>query len=58
MQGVVTNSMYLGTQTRYWIRVGDVELQAFADTALQFQNPDTVSLVLPKERLWMVPPAD
>ena len=58
VQGVVTNSMYLGTQTRYWIRVGDVELQAFADTALQFQNADTVSLVLPKERLWMVPPAE
>ena len=58
VQGVVKNSMYLGTQTRYWIRVGDVELQAFADTALQFQNADTVSLVLPKERLWMVPPAD
>ena len=58
VQGVVNNSMYLGTQTRYWIRVGDVELQAFADTALQFQNADTVSLVLPKERLWMVPPAE
>ena len=58
VQGVVKNSMYLGTQTRYWIRVGDVELQAFADTSLQFQSADTVSLVLPKERLWMVPPAE
>ncbi|MEO6626299.1 MAG: ABC transporter ATP-binding protein, partial [Burkholderiaceae bacterium] len=57
VQGVVKKSMYLGTQTRYWIGVGDIELQAFADTSLQFQNADLVSLILPKERLWVVPPA-
>jgi len=58
VQGVVKNSMYLGTQTRYSISVGDIELQAFADTSLQFQNADSVSLVLPKERLWVVPSAE
>jgi len=55
LRGTIKSSMYLGTQTRYWIQVGEVELQAFTDTTKNFQPGETVSLSLPKERLWVLP---
>jgi ABC-type Fe3+/spermidine/putrescine transport system ATPase subunit len=55
LRGIVRSSMYLGTQMRYWISVGPVELQALADPGTQLRGGEQVALALPKERLWVLP---
>jgi ABC-type Fe3+/spermidine/putrescine transport system ATPase subunit len=54
LQGTIRQSLYLGTQTRYWISVGQNEIQALADPHHPLQPGEEVSLSLPSERLWVV----
>jgi len=56
VRGTVISARYLGTQMRYQIRVGPVELQALADTASPRRPGDEIDLALPPERLWVLPP--
>jgi ABC-type Fe3+/spermidine/putrescine transport system ATPase subunit len=55
LHGTVRSSMYLGTQTRYWIRIGNTDIQALADPTTPLRPGDAVTLSLPKERLWVLP---
>jgi ABC-type Fe3+/spermidine/putrescine transport system ATPase subunit len=55
LHGTVRSSIYLGTQTRYWIAAGEVELQALANPTVLLHPGDQVALSLPKERLWVLP---
>ena len=55
LSGIVRNSLYLGTQTRYWINLGDAEIQLLADPRRDLIVGQAVDLWLPAERLWIVP---
>jgi ABC-type Fe3+/spermidine/putrescine transport system ATPase subunit len=55
LRGTITSSLYLGTQTRYSIAAGGVELQALAGPTAAHRPGDEVALELPKERLWVLP---
>jgi ABC-type Fe3+/spermidine/putrescine transport system ATPase subunit len=51
----VQERLYLGTQTRYTLRAGQLLLQALAPADAPFALGDTVSVVAPAERVWWVP---
>jgi ABC-type Fe3+/spermidine/putrescine transport system ATPase subunit len=55
LRGTIAASTYLGTQMRHWIKVDDLALQALADPTLPLGPGDQVALLLPKERLWVLP---
>ncbi|MFN8505803.1 ABC transporter ATP-binding protein [Kouleothrix sp.] len=55
LRGTITQSIYLGAQTRYLVRSGGVELQVLADPHCPRAPGDSVELTLPKERLWVLP---
>jgi ABC-type Fe3+/spermidine/putrescine transport system ATPase subunit len=54
LRGIVRQSLYLGTQTRYWISVGEHEIQALTDPSRELRPGEEISLTLPRERLWVV----
>lgn len=56
LRGTVSAARYLGAQMRYQIRVGELELQALADSTSPYRPGDSVALALPPERLWVLPP--
>jgi ABC-type Fe3+/spermidine/putrescine transport system ATPase subunit len=55
LRGTITASTYLGTQMRHRIKVGDVDLQALSNPTMPLGPGDQVALLLPKERLWVLP---
>jgi len=57
LQGTVAARIYVGTYTRYKVRVGEHELEAIrsAETQGVFQEGDPVTLYLPPDQLWPMP---
>ncbi|MEM6281586.1 MAG: ABC transporter ATP-binding protein [Chloroflexota bacterium] len=57
VQGVVQSRIYVGTYTRYKIRIGnhDVEATRSADNLNQIQEGETVDVHFPSDSLWVVP---
>ncbi|MBA2667639.1 MAG: ABC transporter ATP-binding protein [Trueperaceae bacterium] len=57
--GTVRSRIYVGTYTRYIVRVGehDVEVIRSADTPGQINEGDDVHVHFPSDRLWLVPKA-
>lgn len=56
IQGTVRSRIYVGTYTRYKVRMGDYELEAIrnADLANKLQEGDPIVIELPSDRLWVV----
>lgn len=57
VRGEIVSRVYLGTYTRYKIRVGDYEFQvvAEAESVHTYAEGDSVPLLFPPEKLWLVP---
>ena len=58
VRGQIVSRVYLGTYTRYRVRVEDQEFQvvAEAESVHTYNEGDIVPLVFPPEKLWLVPP--
>lgn len=51
---LVQHSLYLGTQMRYTVQTGAISLDVLAPAESSFAIGDTVALVIPPERVWLV----
>ncbi len=53
--GAVRSAIYMGTHVRCLIDAGGIELQAIADPGTQYPQGQRISLLLPRDRIWLVP---
>jgi ABC-type Fe3+/spermidine/putrescine transport system ATPase subunit len=58
VHGTIISRVYLGTYTRYKVKVADYEFQvvAEAESVHTYAEDDNVSLSFPREKLWLMPP--
>ena len=54
----VERAMYLGTHVRVWAHAADVPLQFTAPPGVRYDADQRITLRLPKEQAWVVPPED
>lgn len=57
LTGRVTSQLYLGTQTRYKVKVKEYEFQVVAEPQAihKYAQGDEVGLLFPPERIWLLP---
>lgn len=58
IKGKVVNRIFMGTSIRYFVKVGNQELQVTLDGSNTIQVGDDISLKLIEKKLWAVPQND
>jgi ABC-type Fe3+/spermidine/putrescine transport system ATPase subunit len=56
VQGIISNSIYVGTHTRFKVKINDIEIETVrGDNTDQLKENDQVTVYFPENRVWVVP---
>jgi ABC-type Fe3+/spermidine/putrescine transport system ATPase subunit len=55
LRASVRSAIYMGTHVRYLLEAGGAEFQALADARSTYDQDQALTLILPRDRIWLVP---